>query len=123
MKSFKDWAVQREENQEDVGAGDLGNNSLPSADSENETLHKAADLAWKSNKPKLMATLRSISAQEDSGELRELVEELEKNQMSTMNQSNLRQDNPRGHDKRDNEIVPSMADTGQGLDSFESRRR
>lgn len=108
MKTFKQYVVLRETEEIDSD----------SDSSTNDSLHRAVDLAWKANRIKLMSTFRAIADQEDGSELRGILDELEKQGVSQMNQKRV-SDEPQRHNKKDNEVMPPIADQNPGLDDFE----
>ena len=82
---------------------------------DNGALHDAVDIAWKMNKPKLLAILRDIAQEDENPKLNNLINVLNKQNTNDLNRSI----SPPQDNKRD-ELLPARADTGQGLEKYDN---
>lgn len=100
LKSFVDF-IKLKENGDDYN--------------DNEALYNAVDIAWKMNRPKLFAILKDIAQEDENSRLNDLINILQKQITGDLNKTTT---SAPTNNKRD-ELMPPVADTGQGLDRFE----
>jgi hypothetical protein len=80
VKRFNDYFNIREN---EIDPDDK--NGLPGGDDGLGVLHQAVDIAWKQDKPKLLATLRDIAQRMEKGQLHLLLDKLDGNNMHDLN--------------------------------------
>jgi hypothetical protein len=103
-KKFSEYFNIREDNS-DYSSMD---NQLEPDDNSSATLHQAIDIAWKKDKPKIMAALRDISQQMEHGQLHLLLDKLDKVTMGSQNNENPQPKPPTSPDR----YSPPVADSG-----------